>query len=107
VLAVDLATLVALGWCRDGVIEFVSQVGDFLAAGEPPFVLYGGAMAIDDRTVRSAVVFGPERTLEHKLRLLDRAIERRFREPGELALARIPDSHGLGGSSGARLTSPG
>jgi uncharacterized membrane protein len=45
--------------------------------------------------------------LETELRLLDRAIERNFTEPEELALARIPDSQGLGGSSGARLTSPG
>jgi len=220
VLAVDLATLVALAERRRGMIEFVPQVGDFLATGEPLFVLYGGAMAIDDRTVRSAVAFGPERTLEQdpmfafriivdialkalspaindpttavvaldqvhrllrmvgqrklrgevitddngqprlifrtpnwedyvhvacteiracgadnvqiarrmramlenlrrtlsehrratletELRLLDRAIEKNFSEPEELALARIPDLQGLGGSSGARLTKPG
>jgi hypothetical protein len=46
------------------MIEFVPQVGDFVAADEPLFVLHGGAMAIDDRAVRSAVAFGPERTLE-------------------------------------------
>jgi uncharacterized membrane protein len=39
-------------------------VGDFVAADEPLFVLHGGAMAIDDRAVRSTVAFGPERTLE-------------------------------------------
>jgi len=39
-------------------------VGDFIAADQPLFVLHGGAMAIDDRTIRSAVAFGPERTLE-------------------------------------------
>ncbi len=215
VLAVDLETLVALARLHDGMIEFIPQVGDFLAAGEPLFVLYGGAMAIDDRAVRSAVAFGPERTLEQdpmfafriivdialkalspaindpttavlaldqvhrllrmvgrrklrgevildddrqprlifrtpnwedyvhvacteiracgadnvqvarrmramldnlqrtlpehrraaleeQLRLLDRAIERHYHEPEELALARIPDSQGLGGSSGVR-----
>jgi uncharacterized membrane protein len=220
VLAVDLATLVALARLHGGIIEFVPQVGDFLATGEPLFVLYGGAMAIDDRTVRSAVAFGPERTLEQdpmfafriivdialkalspaindpttavlaldqvhrllrmvgrrklrgevildnggqprvifrtpnwedyvhvacteiracgadnmqvarrmramvenllctlpehrraaleqQLRLLDRAIERHYQEPEELALARIPDSQGLGGSSGTRLNGPG
>ncbi len=53
-------------WRRlhDGMIELVPQVGDFVAVEEPLFVLYGGAMAIDDRIVRSAVAFGPERTLE-------------------------------------------
>jgi uncharacterized membrane protein len=64
VLAVDLTTLVALARLRGGMIEFVPQVGDFVAEGAPLFVLYGGAMRIDDRSVRSAVAFGPERTLE-------------------------------------------
>ena len=64
VLAVDIPTLVALARRHDGVIEFLPQVGDFVAADEPLFVLYGGAMAIDDRAVRSTVAFGPERTLE-------------------------------------------
>ena len=64
VLAVDLSTLVALARRHDGMIEFVPQVGDFLAVGEPLFVLHGGAMAIDDRVVQSSVAFGPERTLE-------------------------------------------
>ena len=202
------------------MIEFVPQVGDFVAAEEPLFVLYGGATAIHDRTLRSTVAFGPERTLEQdpmfafriivdialkalspaindpttavlaldqvqrllrvvgrrqlrgevildndgqprvifrtpnwedyvhvacseiracgadnvqvarrmramlenlrrtlpehrraaleqELDLLDRAIERHYRDPEELALARIPDSQGLGGSSGARPASPG
>ena len=64
VLAVDLSTLAALAQRHDGMIEFVPQVGDFLAVGEPLFVLHGGAMAIDDRAVQSSVAFGPERTLE-------------------------------------------
>jgi uncharacterized membrane protein len=64
VLAVDIPTLVALAHLHDGVIEFLPQVGDFVAAEEPLFKLHGGAMAIDDRTVRSTVAFGPERTLE-------------------------------------------
>ena len=64
VLAVDLSTLVALAQRHDGIIEFVPQVGDFVAAGEPLFVLHGGATAIDDRVVQSSVAFGPERTLE-------------------------------------------
>jgi uncharacterized membrane protein len=64
VLAVDIPTLVALARRHDGVIEFLPQVGDFVAAEEPLFLLHGGAMAIADRTVRSTVAFGPERTLE-------------------------------------------
>ena len=64
VLAVDISTLVALARSHDGMIEFMAQVGDFIDQDEPLFVLHGGAMAIDDRAVRSTVAFGPERTLE-------------------------------------------
>ena len=63
-LAVDLPTLVALARRTDGVIEFVPQVGDFVATDEPLFVLYGGAAAIADEALRATVAFGPERTLE-------------------------------------------
>ena len=38
VLAIDLPTLVALARQHDGVIEFMPQVGDFVAADEPLFV---------------------------------------------------------------------
>ena len=48
----------------DGVIEFVPQVGDFVAVGDPIFRLYGGAVAVDDRELRAAATFGAERTLE-------------------------------------------
>jgi uncharacterized membrane protein len=219
VLAVDVMTLVTQARLHRGMIEFIPQVGDFVAAGEPVFLLHGGAMSIPDSVVRSAVAFGPERTLEQdpmfafriivdialkalspaindpttavvaldqvhrllrmvgqrklrgevvlddegqpraifrtpnwedyvevacseiracgasnlqvarrlramlenlthtlpehrrpaleqELRLLDRAIERHFSEPRELALARLPDLQGLGGSSRTRVTRP-
>jgi uncharacterized membrane protein len=64
VLAVDLETLVAEARRADGVVEFVPQVGDFVAREEPLFALYGGAAIIDDRKLRATVAFGPERTLE-------------------------------------------
>jgi uncharacterized membrane protein len=64
VLAVDLRTLVVLARRSDGVIEFAQQVGDFVAADEPLFVLHGSAVAIDDRSLRATVAFGTERTLE-------------------------------------------
>ena len=64
VLAVDLGTLVAEARRAEGVIEFVPQVGDFVAKEEPLFALYGGAAAIDDRNLRAAVAFGSERTME-------------------------------------------
>lgn len=220
VLAVDIQTLVALARHHQGIVEFLPHVGDCVATEEPLFVLHGGAMAIDDRAMRSAVAFGPERTLEQdpmfafriivdialkalspaindpttavlaldqvhrllrvagqrklrgevvsdndgkarvvfptpnredyvqvacyeiracgannlqvarrmramlenlrralpehrraalekELELLDWAIHKHFNRPEELALARIPDLQGLGGSSSERLTSPG
>ena len=47
-----------------GIVEFVPQVGDFVAVDEPLFVLYGGATTIDDQAPRPSVAFGPERTME-------------------------------------------
>jgi uncharacterized membrane protein len=64
VLAVDLAGLVKQSGQAGGIIEFVPQVGDFLAVDEPLFRLYGGASAIDDRRLRESVVLGVERTME-------------------------------------------
>jgi uncharacterized membrane protein len=64
VLAVDIPTMVELARSHDGMIEFVPRVGDFVATEAPLFVLYGGAMALDDPAVRSTVALGPERTLE-------------------------------------------
>jgi len=64
VLAVDLAGLVKQGRQANGIIEFVPQVGDFVAVDEPLYRLYGGAGAIDDHRLREAVVLGIERTME-------------------------------------------
>jgi uncharacterized membrane protein len=64
VLAVDLDGLVAQAKQANGMIEFVPQVGDFVAADEPLFHLYGGAGTIDDRQLRAAVALGSERTIE-------------------------------------------
>jgi uncharacterized membrane protein len=64
VLAVDLDGLVERARRAGGMVEFVPQVGDFVAADEPLFRLYGGAAGIDDRDLRASVAFGSERTLE-------------------------------------------
>ena len=64
VLAVDLKALMILARRARGVIAFVPRVGDFVSAGEPLFVLYGGATGLDDRRLRDAVALGPERTME-------------------------------------------
>ncbi len=64
VLAVNLPRLVELAKNRNGVIEFAPQVGDFVGAGEPLFLLHGSAAAIDDELLRGCVIFGSERTME-------------------------------------------
>jgi hypothetical protein len=45
--------------------------------------------------------------LETELDLLDWAVKAHFTRPAELALAMVPDTQGLGGSSGARLQRSG
>jgi uncharacterized membrane protein len=64
VLAANLRELVAQAQRANGVIEFVPQVGDFIATDEPLFKLYGRAVSLDEGDLHSAVAFGPERTLE-------------------------------------------
>jgi uncharacterized membrane protein len=64
ILAVDVGKFVAEAQSADGIVEFIPTVGDFIAKDEPLFALYGGAAAIDDNRLRSAVSFGTERTME-------------------------------------------
>lgn len=64
VLAADLASLVSLARRHGGVVEFLPEVGDFVAVDDPLFALYGGASDIDDRALRATVALGAERTLE-------------------------------------------
>jgi uncharacterized membrane protein len=64
VLAFDVDGLVEMAQRADGVIEFVPQVGDFIANGDPLFRVHGGAGAVDDGTLRDSVAMGAERTME-------------------------------------------
>jgi uncharacterized membrane protein len=64
VIAMHLEGLVVQARNANGIIEFIPQVGDFVAVDEPLFRLYGGADAIDDRQLRAEVAFGSERTIE-------------------------------------------
>ena len=64
VLAVNLEALVAEASRVDGVIEVVPRVGDFVASGEPVFLLHGGNGAFDERRLRGSIAFGRERTIE-------------------------------------------
>jgi uncharacterized membrane protein len=64
ILSVELKRLMVAAVRANGVIEVVPQVGDFVAVDEPLFNLYAGASALTDANLRSAVVFGSERTME-------------------------------------------
>jgi uncharacterized membrane protein len=64
ILAVAVDRLLAESIRLRGLIEFAPQVGDFAAVSEPLFYLYGGAVKVDDSTLRDAVALGSERTME-------------------------------------------
>jgi len=64
VLAANLDLLMAEAGRTNGVVEFVPQIGDFVAVDEPLFNLYGGASLAGEETLRAAVAFGSERTME-------------------------------------------
>ena len=64
VLAVNQQALIAEAKSSGGVIEIVPHIGNFLAADEPLFRLYGAARAIPRELLRAAIAIGPERTME-------------------------------------------
>jgi len=64
VLAVNLALLTAEAERLNGIIEFVPQIGDFVAVDEPLFNLFGGARSIDESMLRASVAVGSERTID-------------------------------------------
>ena len=64
VVAVNVEALIAEAQRLNCVIEFVPQVGDFVAVDEPLFLLHDVSGAIDKRKLASNVAFGAERTIE-------------------------------------------
>lgn len=64
VLAFDIAGLVALARHADCLIEFVPQVGDFVARGDPLFRIYQGGKSLNTHALYQLVAVGQERTLE-------------------------------------------
>ena len=64
VLAANLGALMAEAQRADGSIRLAVRIGDFVATGQPLFLLYGGAGAINDRKLQAAIAFGRERTIE-------------------------------------------
>ena len=64
VLAVHVERLLKKAKRSGGVILFVPQVGDFVAADDPLFNLYSGSRSINEDTLRALVAFGSERTMD-------------------------------------------
>ncbi|HEY2586093.1 MAG TPA: DUF2254 domain-containing protein [Tepidisphaeraceae bacterium] len=64
ILAVDIDGLVARASRADALVQIVPQVGDFVAAGEPLFRVFGGRAPIPPHALRTSIALGPERTLE-------------------------------------------
>ncbi|MCL4180819.1 MAG: DUF2254 domain-containing protein [Verrucomicrobia bacterium] len=63
VLAFDLEGLVSLAQRSDCVIEMVPQVGDFVAADQPLFRIFGDGAPPDAAALYQSVAVGSERTL--------------------------------------------
>jgi uncharacterized membrane protein len=63
-LAANLNLLMAEANRSKGVVEFVPQIGDFVAVDDPLFYLYGGAHPVDENRLRSSVAFGSERSMD-------------------------------------------
>jgi uncharacterized membrane protein len=64
VLAFDKAGLITKAIKSNCVVELIPQVGDFIAAGDPLFRIYGGSDRLPARRLRDSVAIGHERTLE-------------------------------------------
>jgi uncharacterized membrane protein len=64
VLAFDQAGLLALAERAGCVIEMVPQVGDFVAAGDPLFRVFGDGSTPSSRDLCESIAVGQERTLE-------------------------------------------
>ena len=64
VVAVDLEALKTQAERSKGIVEFVPQIGDFVAIDDPLFNLYSGACSVDEHRLRSSVAFGSERVMD-------------------------------------------
>jgi uncharacterized membrane protein len=64
VIAINLGAIMAAAKRNACIVEIAPRVGDFVAVGEPLFLLRGNVERIDERELRGQVAFGPERTIE-------------------------------------------
>jgi len=64
ILAFDLKGLVSLAERCDSLIELVPEVGQFVAVGDPLFLVYEDGHELPETSLRNSVAKGSERTLE-------------------------------------------
>jgi uncharacterized membrane protein len=112
VLAFDDGGLTRIAQEADCVIELVPQVGDFIAPDDPLYRVYG--KFADERRLRQAVAFGPERTLEQDpsfafriiVDIASKALSPAINDPTTAVLA-IDQLHHLLGLVGSRQLDDG
>ncbi len=108
VLSVDTSILMAEASRADAIIEFVPQVGDFVAVDEALFNIYVSG-AVNEDSLRAAVEFGSERTMEQDptfafrivIDIALRALSRAINDPTTAVLA-IDQLHRMLRSVGRR-----
>lgn len=64
VLAFDMKGLVSLATRSNCFIEFMPEVGDFVAIGDPLFRVFDGGQDLSEECLRNSVAIGSERTME-------------------------------------------
>ena len=74
VMAFSASELVRLGAAGSAVVEIVPQVGDFIAAGDPLFRVFGGIRPVAADHLRGCVAVGPERTIDQDPRFVFRVL---------------------------------
>ena len=74
VMAFGAAELVRLAAAGGAVVDMVPQVGDFIAAGDPLFRVFGDSRPLAADQLRACIAVGPERTIDQDPRFVFRVL---------------------------------
>jgi uncharacterized membrane protein len=74
VMAFSAPDLVRLATAGHAMVEMVPQVGDFIAAGDPLFRVFGDVQPVAGDRLRACVAVGPERTMDQDPRFVFRVL---------------------------------
>ena len=114
VLAFDMSGLIQKATKSNCLIEFVPQVGAFIAEGEPLFRVFAESQSPSDNDLRNSVAIGHERTLEQDpmfafriiVDIASKALSPAINDPTTAVLA-IDQIHHLLRNVGKRLLADG